>query len=110
MIVASSVPVRVSEEAAQFIEEMGLQEPFQRMVDHIPRHFHGVQSINVVLEIFQDQTCDPRVILEVTREDPGLEKDLSDSEFDRWVIENFLTEQWQYFIHLSYCDAEHLLT
>jgi hypothetical protein len=109
MIAAISVPVQISKEAALFIEERGIQQPLDRMLEYVPGHFPGVRSVNVVLEVFQDQTCDPLVVLEVMREDPGLEKDFSDAELDQWMIENFPPEQGQYFIHLSHyppvCDA-----
>ena len=39
MMIANNIPVRISEEAAQFIEEMGLQEPFHACSTTFPYIF-----------------------------------------------------------------------
>ena len=33
MVVVSPIPVQVSDDASRFMEELGIQEPFQRMLD-----------------------------------------------------------------------------
>src|SRR6266852_1369207 len=50
MTTLSTIPVQISEEAAQHIEQLGLQEPFQRMLDEIPKRIQATQWIKVGLE------------------------------------------------------------
>ena len=102
MVIASDIPVRISEDAARFIAETGIHEPLQRVMHHIPRHFRGVQGVNVVLDLSPDQSSGPCVVFEVTREDPGVEKDESDWEWRRWEIESFTPEHLEHFVVFSY--------
>lgn len=102
MVVASSIPVGISQEAAQFIEEKGLHQPFRRMLGHIPVHFRGVKSMKVVLDICHDDSCGPGVVIEVTRSDSGLADDESDWEWRKWEIANLEPDELEQLLVLSY--------
>ena len=71
------------------------------MLDHIPVHFRGVKSVNVVFNISYDQIGGPWVVMEVTGEDLGVE-DESDQTWRRWEITNFPPEYLQHLLVFSY--------
>lgn len=101
----STIPVQVSEEAARHIEQLGIQEPFQRMLDEIPKRFQAVHWIKVGLEHIVDEGGRPVVAIDVAREYPGGD-DSSGRQFDRWVIETFPTEIWEHLVVMNiYVDA-----
>jgi hypothetical protein len=107
MIALPTISVEVSEEAAQHIEQCGLQEPFQRMLDEIPRRFQAVQWIKVGLEHIVDEAGRPVVAIDVARVYPGRDgDDPSGRQFGRWVTETFAPEIWQHFGVMNiYVDA-----
>lgn len=102
MFIANNIPVQVSKKAEHFIEAMELREPFQRMLDHIPEHFRGVEKVNVVFNICHDQSAGPWAVIEVTRADPGPARDDSDWDWITWETANFPPEQLQYLLVFSY--------
>jgi hypothetical protein len=98
MIALSTIPVEVSEEAARYIEQLGLQEPLQRMLDEIPKRFQAVHWIKVILEYIVDEGNRPSVAIDVAREHPGAGDDPSGRQFGRWVIETFPPEIWSHLV------------
>jgi hypothetical protein len=92
----STIPVQISEEAAQHIEQLGLQEPFQRMLDEIPKRIQEIQSIKVGLEHIVDEEYRPLVAIDVARLHPGCD-DPSRRAFGHWVTETFPPEV---YVHL----------
>jgi hypothetical protein len=93
----STIPVQISEEATQHIEQLGLQEPFQRMLDEIPKRIQEIQWIKVGLEHIVDEEGRPVVAIDVARVYPGRD-DPSGREFGRWVTETFPPE---IYVHLG---------
>src|SRR5580704_16897536 len=94
MIALSTIPVQVSEEATRYIEQLGIQEPYQRMLDAIPKRFQAVHWIKVGLEHIVDEAGRPVVAIDVARVYPGRD-DPSGREFGRWAIETFPPEIWE---------------
>ena len=105
MTALSTIPVQISEEAAQFIEQLGMQEPFQRMLDEIPKRFQAVHWIKVVLEHIVDEGGRPVISLDVARDYPG-RYDPSEHEYGRWKLETFPMEICEIFAVMDiYVDA-----
>ena len=100
MVVDTPVPVQVSAEAARFMEELGIQEPFQRMLDEIPKRFQAVYSIAVTLVEPVDEGGGDRIVFNVTREQPGEGSDPSRHQWRRWVIDHFPPEIFEHFVLL----------
>ena len=96
MTTLSTIPVQVSEEATQHIEQLGLQEPFHRMLDEIPRRFQAIQWIKVGLEHIVDEAGRPFVAIDVARVYPGRD-DPSGRQFRHWMSETFPTEICEHF-------------
>ena len=93
----STIPVQISEAASQHIAQLGLQEPFQRMLDEVPKRIPTAQGINVSLEHIVDENWRPVVIIAVERDYPGRD-DPTRREFDDWVIATFPTQVWEHLI------------
>ncbi len=89
MVVASPVPVQITEEAEHFVLEMGLQEPLLRMLDEIPKRFPGVHSIDVFMEYIVDEAGRPVVTLQVPRQLPVERADPVLRQWGQWVSETF---------------------
>lgn len=106
MVVASTVPVQITEEAERFVLEMGLHEALLRMLDEIPKRFPGVHSIAVSMMYVVDEGNRPSVILHVTRELPASRPDPTSRQWDRWVVEAFPPEILEHLTVLTlYVDA-----
>ena len=84
MTALSTKPVQISEEAARFMEQEGIQEPYQRILDQIPKRFQAVHSIKVGLEQPVNEGEGPCVAFDVAREHPGGEDDPSGRQFGQW--------------------------
>jgi hypothetical protein len=96
-----TVPLTVTPEASRYIAERGLQEPFQRLLDNIPRCLPKVQAVSVGLQTAQNDPEDRRIIFDVTREKPRGDSDPAEDNWQRWVIENFPPEEFSHFCLLS---------
>jgi hypothetical protein len=105
---STTVPLSITQEATDYIAEKGLQQPFQRMLDNIPQHFRGLHGIAVSVMDPYDLGGEPRVIIDVTRDYRGLKDDPTEREWDRWVVETFPPEVFQYFVVTSICVPHHL--
>lgn len=93
----SIIPFKVTQEAADYIAEIGLQEPFQRILDQIPKHFPFVHEIAVSLVDPQDLGGGPRVVFDVTRDHPASKDDSAGRQWNSWMIETFPPEVFQHF-------------
>ncbi len=104
MVVVSTIPIQVSDEAARHIEQMGLREPLQRLLDEIPKRIKTVQWIKVGLEHIVDEGGRSLVAIDAARVYPGRD-DPSGREFGRWVTETFPPEIWEHFgVNVTYVD------
>ena len=101
----ATIPAQVSEEAAQYIERMGLQEPFQRMLKEIPKRIQAIHWIEVGLEHIVDEANRPVVVIHVARVYPGRD-DPSGRDFGAWETETFPPEICEHLgVHVTYVDA-----
>jgi hypothetical protein len=98
---AITIPLAVSQQATDYIAEHDLEAVFQRMLDHIPQHFSGLQSISVILQPPYDLGGNDCVIIDVKREIPTQNYDPSDRNWRSWLIDNFLPDEFTHFCLLS---------
>jgi hypothetical protein len=105
MTTLATIPVQISEEAAQHIEQLGLQEPLQRMLDEVPKRIQAIQWIKVGLEHIVDEAYRPVVSIDVARVYPGCD-DPSGREFGRWETETFPPQILEHLgVHVTYVDT-----
>lgn len=96
-----TMPLAITPEAAGHIAKMGLQEPFQRMLENIPKRISGVHAIAVSLQDPYDLGGGPRVVIDVTRPHPHLDYDPTEENWERWIIENFPPKVFSHFCLLT---------
>jgi hypothetical protein len=99
--IAANIPLTVTAEADAYIDEIGQRETYKLMLEHIPSHYVGVQSITVNLGLDYEEGGQPSVLIEVKRDDPG-QYDGADRQWDRWVIENVPPQQFMHFVVISH--------
>ena len=61
----ATIPLKITQEAAEFIAEQGLEAPLQKMLDSIPQRIPAVHAISVCLQPPYDTGGGPCVILDV---------------------------------------------
>ncbi len=84
---AEQVPVRIAEDAAARVDELGLRRAMEQMIAHALETASGVRSVEVVLE--GDPECPqepPEVVIWVHRDVPpeGPEADRTNWEWGIW--------------------------
>ena len=97
----ATIPVTISPEAAAYVAEIAMEQPFRQMLEHIQETVCGLHAVSVVLQEPYDLGPDPCVIFDVTMADPKVEKDETESRFERWQIENFPTGVYIHFVMLT---------
>jgi len=98
---ALSLPLTITDDAAAYIAERGIKEPFQRMLDNIPRRIPFVHAVSVSLQEPYDLGGDPRVVLDVSRDHPGSLDDPAERQWIEWVVKSFTADDFQHFALLS---------
>ncbi len=104
---SATIPLTINQEAADFIADKALQKPFHHILDNIPKRIPGVQAIAVSLQEPYDLGGEARVILDVTRDHPGLTDDPTERQWERWVVENFPPEEFEHFVLLTIYKTFH---
>ena len=105
----TGVDVRVEEDAAARVKELGMEQEFEQMLEHARRTAPGFRRIHVTLQY--DPACpqnDPGIILWVNRDDLAdkTKRDPTDWEWSRWRVETFPPEVDIHFSMIStYGDA-----
>jgi len=97
----ATIPLSISPDAAVYVAELGMEQPFQQMLDHIQATVHGLRAIGVSLQQPYDLGHDPCVIFNVTISDQSEEKFAAEMDFGRWKHETFPTQVNQHFVLLS---------
>ena len=97
MSTLTNIPVTVRPEVEAFVDEIGERKTYERMLEHIPIHFAAVRSIDVTLELPQnDFDPGPYVQFAVVRGDPGHFRE-ADAKWNQWVLETFSPTEFECF-------------
>jgi hypothetical protein len=99
--ITPTVPLTITQEAADFIAEEGLQAVLQKFLDNIPNHIPNLHAISVFLQPPYDTGGGPCVILDVKRDIPPIAYDPTEWNWRRWVAENIPPEEFEHFCLLS---------
>ena|ERR1700726_241613 len=83
------VPVSVSLEASVRVADLGMQRELERMLAHASQTVAGVRGIAVTLIPPCDPGEEPRVVLEVTKDEPQEGSDPLWREWCDWMVETF---------------------
>lgn len=107
MPVTEAIPLTITPEAAAYVVELGLQEPFEQMLGQV-RQVPGLRSLRVWLQPPYDLGGGPSVIMEGVRDDPRLADDPVDRDFADWQSKQFPPDVFQHFTLLTYYGSEHV--
>jgi len=96
----TTVPITITDEAKDYVAELGLQEPFQRMLDHTVASILGLRELRVSLQPAYDVGA-PCVLLDaITPPPPAGRYDPTEDEWGRWKMSTFPPEVFQHFVLL----------
>jgi hypothetical protein len=98
----TTIPITVTPEAAARIAELGMQAELEQMLEHTLQTVPGVRSIEVQEALPYDTGDETTLVIQVTMEDPHLEKDPTETEWDRWMVTMFPPDVCRYFVLLSF--------
>ena len=103
------VEIKIDEDAAARVKELGFQREFEQMLEHARRTAPGFRRIHVTLQY--DPECphnDPGVIIWVNRDDLAdkTKRDPTDWEWGKWQAATFPPQVFEHFSMIStYGDA-----
>jgi hypothetical protein len=100
MAPTTTIPVTVTPEASDYVDELGMRGQFEQMIEHTRRTMAGLRAIHVTLQPPYDLGGGPCVLIEATTDDPHLEYDPSQGEWARWQVGAFPPEVNQHFVLL----------
>src|SRR5262249_22295322 len=98
----SSVPVTISQEAAEHIAQLGMQAEFERMLEHARKNAPHVQRIEVWLQPPYDTGNEDQVLLEVYQDPAYFGK--CGKKWDwwgNWVTSTFHPDVYRHFTLLE---------
>ena len=102
----TTIPVTVFPEAADYVAELGMEEPFRRMLDHALESIPGLRELRVTLQPAYDVGA-PCVLIEALKElPPGLD-DPTQRIWGRWRMTTFPPEVFQHFVLLVVYGPAH---
>src|SRR5262245_9888867 len=84
-----TVPTTIAAEATAYAAELGMEAPFQQMLDHIRQTVSGLRSIEVKLEHPYDLGGGPSVVFDVLIDSPNWEQDRTRWDLRDWEINTF---------------------
>jgi hypothetical protein len=100
-----NIPTTVTPEGAARVAELGMQAELERMLEHTRRTVPGLRAIEVQLALPYDTGDETSIVIEVTRDDPHLDYDPTDSDWGRWKVTTFPPDVCRYFVMMSVYDT-----
>lgn len=87
---ATTVPVTIAPQAAELINELGLRDAIEQMIEHTRQVVPDLQTIELGREI-QPSDCpeDRYVVIEAWRTGPTPLEDPTDDEWREWFLRAF---------------------
>ncbi|MCI0463505.1 MAG: hypothetical protein L0Z62_41735 [Gemmataceae bacterium] len=101
MNAGTTIPLHVTEEAAAHIAELGMQQEFEKMLEHTRATVPGLREIRVELDDDPSGTMGPGVVIFSHRDNPGPGYDGVDRRWGEWKITTFPPEVCWHFVMIS---------
>src|SRR5262245_10427375 len=102
----AEIPVTVSEDAAAFIAELGMQREFEQMIEHTRQTIPDLRMIDVVLDPDPSGEIGPGIIIQPHRPDPGPGPDPAEREWGVWLTNAFPPQVWTNFVLMSLYEPQ----
>jgi hypothetical protein len=97
----TTIPVTVTPEAAARVAELGMQAELERMIEHTRQSVPGLRSIEVQEALPYDTGDETTIVIQVTMADPHLDRDPTNTDWDRWMVTTFPPDVCRYFVMMS---------
>ncbi len=108
MKASAAIPIHVSQEAAAHIAELGMQQPFETMLEHTRATVPGLREIRVELEEDPRHVMEPKIVIYSHRDHPGPGYDGVDRRWGEWQITTFPPEVcWHFLMMTTYEPPAH---
>ena len=107
MPISTTIPITVSPEAAARVAQLGMKREFERILEHTCEATSGLRSIEVNLTPPCDPGEDPRVILEVTKDERPEPNDPLWGQWCDWMMHSFPSDVLRHFNLLTVYGAAH---
>src|SRR5438270_897648 len=101
MISTHKVSPVITPEAQALIDQLKLEQPLHKMLDHIAQAVPALRALQVDYAPAYEAGYDPGVILNVTVKSEAPLEDTTERDFGRWQIDNFPPEVFQHFTLLA---------
>ena len=105
----TTIPVNVSEEAAEHISKLGQQEAFEQMVQYAREHFPGLHRIEVTRDDALWDSSEPGLTFHMYYPDPDPAGDLDPYHraWNDWLVDAFPPDILRHFGMIPYYRAAH---
>ena len=97
MTPAATVPLTITDEAAEYVRSLGLEAALERMVEHTREVIPGLRKIHVRVQPAYDLGDVDAVLIEAQVAGPCREGDSSWWDWNGWMTQTFPPEVFQYF-------------
>lgn len=99
MATASTVPLSITPEAADYIDnELRMRPEFERMLDYVRNHVDNLGGILVRVQPPYDDGGDPAVIITALYKELPAEPDGAMGRFGDWQLETFPKDVHMHFV------------
>src|SRR5262245_9173959 len=95
----ATIPVTITDEAREYVEELGMREPFQQMLDHAMTSIPRLRELRVTVQPAYDVGA-PCVLFEAITAPPSVPDDPTQRNWGRWRVSTFPPEVFQHFVLL----------
>jgi len=104
MAATTTIPITVSPEAAARIDELGMRQEFEEMIEQTRRLMPEMRAIGVTLGYEYEEERDPAVVISPYRPEPDSDRDPLERQWDDWFADRFPPEVAMQFVLLSYYE------
>jgi hypothetical protein len=103
-MIASTIPITVTDEAKEFIAQLGTQREFEQMLEHTLQSIPDLRSIEVVLDPDLSGEIGPGIVMWAHRPDTGDAEDPTNWNWGAWKVRTFPPEMPMDIVMLSFYE------
>jgi hypothetical protein len=103
-MIASTIPITVTDEAKEFIAQVATQREFEQMLEYTLQSIPDLRSIEVVLDPDPSGEVGPGIVIWSHRPDIGDAEDWTDWNWGAWLIKTFSPEVGINYVMISFYE------
>lgn len=105
MTTAASIPVTVTPDAAEYLDQIGMHKECEQMVEHTRQTVPGLHAISVEYDHDPSNTIGPGVVIMAHRDEPPPGEQPAEWEWNKWQVATFPPEVTRQFVMMSCYDG-----